>query len=87
MTETLVEIEATLINEEDPGYLEISKQHEFIFILISRTDYKFMSLSERIARIFDVLKFYHQSVLDKNPVIVETYSEEELTDYFRYLMQ
>ncbi len=86
MLEIITELECTLINEENPGYLEISHQSGFLYILISRTEYKFMSLSERITRIFDILKYYHSSVLEKYPVIVETYSEAELVDYMIYLM-
>lgn len=79
----LTEIESVLINHEDPGYLEVSAQQNFIYILISKQEYKYYNLSERILAVFEILKWQVPHILEEIPVIIETFTEPELTDLFR----
>ena len=78
----LLLLEATLINEENPDYIEVSEQAGFIYILISKKEYENIPLHERIMRISSLLEFEHDDILDKYPVIIECYDEKELTDLF-----
>lgn len=84
----LTELECLLINEEDPEYLECSYQEVdnqgFIYILLSKPEYKYYNLSERIYSIFDVLKFYASDILEEFPIIVECLDSNELTGLFKY---
>lgn len=79
----LLLLEATLINEERPEYIEVSHQMGFIHILLSKKEYENMPLHERIMRITSLLEFEHEEILEQYPVIVECLSDAELTDLFR----
>lgn len=76
-------LEATLINEERPDYIEISYQMGFIFILLSKKGYKGIPLGERIKRISLLLEFDHEDILDKYPIIIECYDDTELDELFK----
>lgn len=83
----LTELEVVLINEETPAYIEISyqkiDQSGFIYVLLSKPEYRFMSLSERIYGIFEILEQFCFDILNEFPVIVECLDETELTGMFR----
>lgn len=87
INDKLVEIECVLINEENPSYIEVSFQknydQEFIYILLSKYEYQWYSLSERMLSIFDILKWYCKDILETYPVIVETLTIEELDGLFK----
>lgn len=72
-------LEATLINEESPDYIEISYQAGFAYILLAKREYKDVPLYERIMRIRSILEFHHEDILDKYPLVIECLSEEEFT--------
>lgn len=76
-------LECTLINEESPDYIEVSEQNGFIYILLSKRDYKNMSISERINGIFNLLRFEHLDILQKYVIIVECLDSQELTGLFK----
>lgn len=77
INEKLTLIECTLISEAD--YLEVSFQQEMIYILISKREYKYYNLSERIYSVFELLKLCCPEVLYEYPVLIETFDEMELT--------
>lgn len=79
----LVILECILLNEECYEYAEVSWQSGFIYILLSKANYKYQSLSERILGVFDVLKFYCEDILNEFPVIVECLDSQELSGLFR----
>lgn len=82
INDKLTILECLLINELDPGYLEVSYQMNFIYILVSKYDYKHYSLSERIYDVFEVLKIFADDILKEFPVIVETLDSTELSGLF-----
>lgn len=75
-------LECTIKEAEDPDYIELSYQLGHIYILCSKKDYKHMSLYDRIMRISALLEFEHEDVMEKYPVIIETYDEDQLKDLF-----
>lgn len=77
-------LECTLLSEEQPSYIEVSYQSGFIYILLSKPEYKNYSLSERINGVFNLLKYEHSAIIEKYPVIVECLSEDELTELFTF---
>jgi hypothetical protein len=79
----LTEIEIVLINEESPDYLEVSYQQGFIYILCSKAEYMYSSLSERIYSIFEILETFCGDILEEYSFIVETFTAEELSGLFR----
>lgn len=79
----LLLLESTLINVERPDYVEISYQNGFIFLLVSRRDYKYYSISERIKSLFTLLEFYHSDIIEEYPVIIEALDDSELTELFK----
>lgn len=81
--DALLLLEATLINEERPEYIEVSEQAGFIFILLSKKEYKDIPLHERILRITSLLEFEHDDILDQYPVIVECYDDQQFTDLLK----
>lgn len=80
----LTELEVVLINEESPAYLEVSMQQNFIYVLLSKPEYRFMSLSERIYGIFEILEQFCFDILNDFPVIVECLDEKELSGLFGF---
>lgn len=76
-------LEVTLLNEEIPDYIEVSFQNNFIYILLSKREYENMSISERIYRIFNLLKFDHFDIIQKYPIIVECLDPKELSGLFK----
>lgn len=76
-------IEATLINEESPSYLEVSYQNGIIYVLISKPEYKDYLLHERIQAVHSLLQFEHDDIISIHPIIVECLTEQELDDLFR----
>lgn len=76
--ELLTIIEVTLLNEIFPDYIEVSFQQNFIYILISKEDFKFQTLSDRILGVFELLKFYCPEILEEFPFIIETFDSQEL---------
>jgi uncharacterized protein YfkK (UPF0435 family) len=81
LNEKLTLVECALISESD--YLEVSAQSGYIYILISKREYKFYTLSERIYSVFELLKLTVPEILYEHPFLIETFSEPELTDLFR----
>ena len=79
----LLLLECTLINEENPSYIEISEQNNVIYILLSKPDYKHYKLHERIQGVFGLLSFEHDDIMSKYQVIVECMTEEELDSMFK----
>ena len=84
LTQDLTLIECILLDEERPDYIEVSKQQNFVYILLSRESYKYDKLSERIYSVFEVLELYCPEFLQKYSFIVETFSSEELSGLFEF---
>jgi len=76
-------IECIILNEEIPDYMEVSWQNNFIYILVSKAEYLYSSLSERMLNIFEILKQFCGDILGEFSVIVETFTSEELTGLFK----
>lgn len=74
----LTYIECIIINAIFPEYLEISYQDGFLYILLSKKEYKFYSLSERQESIFNLLKIEIPDIMEKYPIIVEVFDSNEL---------
>lgn len=72
-------IETTLINEEQPDFIEVSHHTGIIYVMCAKKDYKGIPLYERIQKIQALLEFDHEDVLDQFPVIVETLDLDQLT--------
>lgn len=79
----LILIECSLINAESPDYLEVTFQNDFIYILISKPNYKHYTLPERQNMIFSLLEFEYSDILCEHPVIVEVLDSQELDDLFK----
>lgn len=84
INEKLAILECVLINEENPSYLEVSFQNGFIYCLLSKPEYMYSTLSERILSVFEILKTFCQDILDEYSIIVETLTSEELSGLFRF---
>lgn len=80
INEKLTIVECVLINEEAPDYCEVSYQNGYVYILLSKREYKFYTLSERIYSVFEILKLYCPEILYEFPFLIETFSEDELTN-------
>lgn len=78
----LLLLECTLINEEQPSYIEVSFQLDSIYILLSKPDYKHYKVHERIQRIYALLQFEHSDIIDEIPVIIECLDSDELDQLF-----
>jgi len=78
----LLLLEATLLEYEMPDYIEVSYQHNTIYILLSKEEYKKIPLHERIQKISALLEFDHDDILDKYPVIIECLDSDELKGLF-----
>lgn len=76
-------IESTIINTENPSYIEVSFQAGFIYVLVSKPEYKHYLLHERIQSIFSLIQFEHEDILERYPIIVECYDEQELGELFK----
>lgn len=76
-------IECTLLESEIPDYIEVSYQNGHIYILLSKDDYVNYKLHERIQRIFALLQFEHDDILQEYSVIIECLTPTELSDLFR----
>ena len=83
INEKLTIVEVTLLNEIQPDYLEVSFQSGFIYVLISKEDFKYQTLSERIWNVFELLKWNIPEILDEFPFVIETFDSNELTDLMR----
>ena len=81
INEKLTLVECALISESD--YLEVSYQSGHIYILISKREYKFYTLSERIYSVFELLKLTVPEILYEYPVLIETFDEMELTSLMK----
>lgn len=78
----LTSIEVALLNAEKPEYLEVSLQNNFIYILVSKRDYKHYSLSERQKSLFKLLEVEFGDTI-KYPVIIEAFCDKELDGLFK----
>jgi len=78
----LLLLEATLVEYEMPDYIEVSYQHNAIYILVSKEEYKKIPLHERIQKISALLEFDHDDILDKYPIIIECLDSDELKGLF-----
>lgn len=84
INEVLTILEVVLINEENPSYIEVSAQNGFLYILLSKPEYMYSSLSERILSVFEILKTFCADILESYSIIVETLTTEELNGLFKY---
>ena len=78
LNEKLTLVECALISESD--YLEVSYQSGYIYILISKREYKFYTLSERIYSVFELLKLTVPEILYEHPFLIETFDSNELSE-------
>ncbi len=78
----LLLLEATLLEHEQPDYIEVSENAGLIYILVSKDEYKNVPLYERIQKISALLEFDHEDILDIYPVIVEALDSDELKSLF-----
>ena len=81
LNEKLTLVECALISEAD--YLEVSYQNGYIYILLSKREYKYYTLSERIYSVFELLKLTVPEILYEHPFLIETFSESELTNLMK----
>lgn len=81
----LLLLECTLINEENPDYIEVSfsQEHNTIYILLSKPDYINYKIHERIQGVFALLSFEHSEIINEIPMIIECLTPTELDDMFK----
>lgn len=75
-------IEFVLLATLQPSYIEVSYQSGFVYVLVSKPEYKDWSLSERTASLFELVKFELPHILEKYSLIIEVLDENELTSLF-----
>lgn len=83
LEDALIIIEATIIQEEDPDYIEVNAKNGIIYVTLAKKEYKNMPLHERIQKIRGILEFEHDDVLDEWPVLLDTYDEDELEELLK----
>lgn len=79
----LICIECALINAENPDYLEVQFTNDFIYILISKPEYKHYTLSERQKSIWDLLDFEFGDIISEYSIIIEVFDSNELDQLFK----
>ena len=80
----LASIESVLSIHLRPHFLSVTKEEEVISIIVSHPSFSFLAVSERISKIFDLLKLHNPVIFNQTNVVVQAFSEEELEDLFEY---
>lgn len=83
----MIYIEALMINDMDPIFLQTDFQNGFIYLFIVCEKFKYYTISERIEAIFALLKYDCPEILKQHPVIVEAFDEPELMEMTRNVKQ
>lgn len=79
----MIYIEALMINDMDPIFLQTDYQNGFIYLFIVCEQFKYYTISERIQSLFTLLKYDCSEILKEHPVIIEAFSESELDEIMR----
>lgn len=89
MRKTVSRIESILSCRLRPNFLAVShdttSDHPFIHIVISANSFNKRSVDERIATVFDCLHTEDKDLVEKNTIVVEAFSSNEMADIFQYL--
>jgi hypothetical protein len=75
-------IECTVLEHEQPDYIEVSAQNGSIYLLVSKKEYKDMPLYDRIQGIYALIQFELSELLDEYSVIVEALDSDQLKGLF-----
>jgi hypothetical protein len=84
MNSDLALIEAIIVTNMRPHFLAVSKEEDYINIVISHPSFVRMTMPERIAKVFDLLKVWGEEVLKNNTVVVQAYCADEMEDLFEF---
>lgn len=85
MNELITQIESVLVSNLRPHFLIISKEEDYINIIIARSEYKYLSIPNRVSRIYNLIEALIPDTIPKNKIIIQAFDCDEMSDYLEYL--
>lgn len=83
INEDLTLIEFVVLNTLHPSYIEVSYQMDYVYILVSKPEFRYWPLNERISSIFKLLEFEIPDMMKKYSFVVEAMDDKELDSLFK----
>lgn len=84
MNSDLALLESILVVNLRPHFLAITREEDYINIVISHPSFVLLDMSERISKVFDLLKIFAPDVLKDNIIVVQAFCADELEDLFEF---
>jgi len=75
----LISLEALILLEERPDFLDIQLYKEWLYICVMKEEYKHYTLSERYHLIYSLISHQMPHIIDNIPILIETFDEEEFS--------
>jgi len=65
-----------------PHFLAITKEEDYINIVVSHPSFILMDMADRVSKVFDLIKIYDESLLINNVIVVQAFCADEMDDLF-----
>lgn len=83
LEDILITLECAIVNELNPDYFEVTEQNGFIYILLSKIEYKNKMLHERLLEAQGLIEFENDEIFKAYKVIIECFDMDELTELMK----
>lgn len=67
-----------------PHFLAITKEEDYINIVVSHPSFILMDMADRVSKVFDLIKIYDESLLINNVIVVQAFCADEMDDLFEF---
>jgi hypothetical protein len=88
LRELITELENIIIRRFRPTFLSIhagdTETPRFIHVVVSVSSFSEMPVDKRVVMVYKGIRDENPDLLDKIPIIIETFSSTEMVDLFEY---
>lgn len=82
--EILKSLESIICVHVRPHFLSITEEDGVFSVIISHPSFLFMTMPERVSRIFDLIRIWNPDILKQGTIVVQAFDGKELEDIFQY---
>ena len=84
MNSDLALLETIIVVNMRPHFLAITKEEDYINIVVSHPSFILMDMADRVSKVFDLIKIYDESLLINNVIVVQAFCADEMDDLFEF---